>query len=58
MKISSIDFLTQIDVLTNNVHNMVTSRKYTIIHPCINPNAQRCFLYLQNLTLTLSVTGP
>ena len=44
MKISSIDFLTQIDVLTNNVQNMVTSRKYTkLVQPCINPNAQRCF---------------
>ena len=29
MKISSIDFLTQIDVLTNNVQHMVTSQKYT-----------------------------
>ena len=28
MKISSIDFLTQIDVFTNNVQNMVTSHKY------------------------------
>ena len=29
MEISSIDFLTQIDVFTNNVQNMVTSHKYT-----------------------------
>ena len=60
MKISSIDFLTQIDVLTNNVQNMVTSRKYTkLVQPCINTITHRdVFLYLQNLTLTLSVTGP
>ena len=44
MKISSIDFLTQIGVLTNNVQNMVTNRKYTkLVQPCINPNVQRCF---------------
>ena len=28
MKISSLDFLTQIDVLTINVQNIVTSHKY------------------------------
>ena len=62
MKISSImsiDFLTQIDVLTNNVQNMFTSHKYTkLVHSCINPNVQRCFPHLQNLTLTLSLPGP
>ena len=43
MKISSIDFLTQIDVLTDNVQNMVTSQKYTkLVQSCINPNVQRC----------------
>ena len=42
MKISSIDFLTQIDVLTNNVQNMVTSHKYTkLVQSCINLNVQR-----------------
>ena len=63
MKISSImsiDFLTQIDVLTNNVQNMVTSHKYTkLVQSCLNPNLQRCFPHgLQNLTLTLSLPGP
>ena len=43
MKISSIDFLTQIDVLTNNVQNMVTSLKYTkLVQYSINLNVQRC----------------
>ena len=43
MKISSTDFPTQIDVLTNNVQNMVTSHKYTkLVQSCINPNVQRC----------------
>ena len=43
MKISSLDLLTQIDVLTNNVQNMVTSHKYTkMAQSCINPNVQRC----------------
>ena len=43
MKISSIDFLAQIDVLTNNVQNMVTSHKYTkLVQLCINLNVQRC----------------
>ena len=39
MKISSIDFLTRIDVLSNNVQNinMVTSHKYTkLVQSCIN----------------------
>ena len=37
MKISSIDFFTQIDVLTNNVQNMVISHKYTtkMVQSCI-----------------------
>ena len=43
MKISSLDFLTQIDVLTNNVQNMVTSHKHTKqVRSCINLNVQRC----------------
>ena len=29
MKISSLDFLTQIDILTNYVQNIITSHKYT-----------------------------
>ena len=43
MKISSIDFLTQFDILTNNVQNMVTSHKYNkLVQSCINLNVQRC----------------
>ena len=43
MKISSIDYLTKIDVLTNSVQNMVTNHKYTkLVQSCINPNIQRC----------------
>ena len=39
MKISSTDFRTQIDVLTNNVQNMVTSHKYTkLVQSYINLN--------------------
>ena len=42
MNISSTDFLTQIDVLTNNVQNMVKSHKYTkLVQSCINLNVQR-----------------
>ena len=45
MKISSIDFLTQVDVLTNNVQNMVTSHKYTkLVQSCKDTNVQRCSL--------------
>ena len=44
MKISSIDFHTQIDILarvTNNVWNMVTSHNNTkLVQSCINPNVQ------------------
>ena len=43
MKISSLDFLTQIDLLTINVQNIVTSHKYIkLVQSCINPNVQRC----------------
>ena len=44
MKISSIDFLTQIDILTNNVRNMVTVHKCTKqVQSCINMhNIQTC----------------
>ena len=42
MKISSTDFLTQIDILTD-VQNMVTSHKYmNLVQSCINPNVQSC----------------
>ena len=51
---SSIDFLTQIDVLTNNVQNMVTSHKYAkLVQSCKNLNVQ-----LQNLILMLSLPYP
>ena len=45
MKISSLDFLTQIDILTNTVQNMVASiNKYTkLVQSCINPDMQICF---------------
>ena len=40
MKISS---LSQIDVLTNKVQNMVTSHEYTkLVQSCKNLNVQRC----------------
>ena len=43
MKISLLDFLTQIDVLTINVQNIVTGRKYIkLVQSCINLNMQRC----------------
>ena len=48
MKISSIDFLTLIDVLTNNVQNMVIST------PSWYSHGKDVFLYPQN-TLTLSL---
>ena len=41
MEISSLDFLTQIGVLTNNVQNMVASHKYTkLVQSCINPDTK------------------
>ena len=45
MKISSLDFLTQIDVLTINVQNIVTSHMYIkLLHQSwINPTVQRCY---------------
>ena len=56
MNISSLDFLTQIDVLTVNVQNIVTSHKYIkLVQSCINPYVQRCSPLNTNLTLTLSL---
>ena len=49
MKISSIDFLTQIDVFTNNVQNMVTSHKYTKL-----VQLQRCFPLPTKFIFTLT----
>ena len=44
MKISSLDFLTQIDVLTINVQNIVTSHMYIkLLQSCISPTVQRCY---------------
>ena len=43
MKISSFDFLTHNDILTNNVQNMHGYKSYTkLVQSCINLNVQRC----------------